>query len=113
MRDSHFLIALISYRIISEKEEKKKKKQNCEKRTVEKDSSIYWNGNSYFPVPHISTVKSKMGIALLLKPQRLKQVCVYYMPSVYTSPLANGALLENHLGPFKTIKSINCDYGQV
>ena len=54
-----------------------------------------------------------MGIALLLKPQRLKQVCVYYMPSVYTSPLANGALLENHLGPFKTIKAINCDYGQV
>lgn len=68
---------------------------------------------TYFPVLHISIAKSKMGIALLLNLQRLKQMFVYYMPSVGTSPLANSTQLENHLGPFKTIKAINSDLGQV
>ena len=79
-----------------------------EPKAVEKYSSIYCNGNSYFPVLHIS-----MGIALLLNLQRLKQMFVYYMPSVETSPLANGTQLENHWGPFQTIKAINSDLGQV
>ncbi len=46
------------------------------KRTIEKYSIIYRNGNSYFSVFHIFMDKSKMALALLLNLVKATCVCV-------------------------------------
>lgn len=53
-----------------------------------------------------------MNTALLLPTTAKAGMCVSWAICRYF-PIANGMLLENHLGAFKAIKAINSNFGQV